>query len=294
MFKMPTPLRSMSTRLDPWKAFLRDDGAMSVEAAIIMPCLMFLYAGGFSYFDGYRREAAVARASYTVGDLLSRKEDSAITPKQLQGMERLFELLTFSEGESWMRVSELQRKGDTVEVVWSYASSGNPSLTNARLASKLHRIPTLDDNERIVAVETFTHYTPFVTLGVQERIFDTFVATRQRWWPQLAMDPTGLPDNIVLAQGNCPEPEDAAGTYTSSGIALTWEGQLMCGMEPIPVSDVDQTSNGNGNGNGNNGWGNGDQDAPGNSGDNNNAENSDRDPPPGQQKKNDKDDDSDD
>ena len=53
---------------------------------------------------------------------------------------------------------------------------------------------------------------------------------------------------------------------------MTWEGQLMCGIDPTPVSAS----------NGDNGFGNGDQDAPGNSLDNNNAENSDRDPPPGQ------------
>ncbi|WP_298430249.1 hypothetical protein [uncultured Jannaschia sp.] len=222
-------MRRLFDRL-PVPAFLRrDDGAVSVEATVMMPALIVAFLAGFSYFDAYRKEGATVKAAYALGDVLSRITNSSTTPAQLQGMTDMFETMTFSEGKSWIRVSEIQRQGDKLAVIWSYASEGNPALTDTRLLKFLPRIPTLAANERVVAVETYTEFEAFYGMGIEPRVFDTFVTTRQRYWPRLDMDPTVLPTGVadVSISGDCSE----AGPDMGNSFSILTAAGIGCGMD---------------------------------------------------------------
>ncbi|MGB3408407.1 MAG: hypothetical protein WBA67_13035 [Jannaschia sp.] len=235
--------RSGFIRTLPFAAFLRDDrAALSIEAAIMLPLLAVLYVTGFGYFDAYRREAVLTKATYTMGDLLSR-EEGTITPFDLEGLQDVFEFLTFSEGDTWLRTTEVRRTGDSVAVTWSYATDGNQVMTTARLQGYLNQIPSLADGERVVLTESFTDFEPVFNIGLTDRTFTRFITTRQRYAPRLDLDSTVMPSDVTNVR-------------------------------------FDDTENGSGNGN--NGWGNGAQPAPGNSGPNNNAANSTATVPPGQ------------
>src|SRR6056297_3345955 len=80
----------------------REDGAVAIEAAVILPLLGFAYVAGFAYFDNYRREVLLTKATYTVADILSR-ETGVVTANDFEGMQDIFEFLTFSEGQTRLR-----------------------------------------------------------------------------------------------------------------------------------------------------------------------------------------------
>lgn len=194
------------------RRMLRDEtGALAVEAAIILPLLAFSIFAINSYFQAFRNEVSLQRAGFTVGDMLSRY-DTTVRASDIEGLNRIFEYLTGSEGRSWMRVSELQRVNGKLEVTWSHATGGNPKLTWARLQPKLHRIPTLAQNERVVAVETFTDYVPQFDM-LSERRYENIVVTSQRYSDHLPFDDE-IPDSEGDPAQEPNEPDD--GTITDS------------------------------------------------------------------------------
>lgn len=217
--------------------FLRkEDASMSIEAALMLPMLIGIYVAGYQFFDSYRREAQMFKASYAVADILSRRL-SLLSRDDLNGLERVYETMTFSENESYMRFSEVRRTNDGVEVVWSYATDGQTALTNRRLQGFLDQIPVLALNERVTIVESFTFEQPFFDVGLDARIVENFVPVSQRYAARLAFAPgDGTEDQpsvnnnnidcgddvveiageILIGAGNCTEvPDD--GTPTGSG-----------------------------------------------------------------------------
>ncbi|WP_371154736.1 TadE/TadG family type IV pilus assembly protein [Jannaschia sp. 2305UL9-9] len=178
MFNVPAPL----------VRFLRaETAAMSIEAAIMLPIMMIMYIGAFSYFDAYRREAVITKATYAIGDLLSR-EEGTVTAVDFEGLHDLYETITFSEGATRLRFSEIRRVSGSLEVVWSYGTDGSTQLTTATLGSVAAQVPTLLDNERIVVVESFNDYEPAFNVGLFARTQMRFVPTRQRYAARLDYD----------------------------------------------------------------------------------------------------------
>src|SRR6056297_2500528 len=104
-----SPVSPVSRPLTSIQRFLgREDGAIAIEAAIILPLLGFAYVAGFAYFDNYRREALLTKATYTVADILSR-ETGVVTANDFEGMQDIFEFLTFSEGQTRLRFTQIER-----------------------------------------------------------------------------------------------------------------------------------------------------------------------------------------
>lgn len=190
---MPTSTKATFRSYGHLSRFLSDETAsLSIEAAIALPLMGILYVGAFSYFDAYRREAVMTKATYAVGDLLSR-EEGTVTAVDFEGMQDLFELLTFSEGETTLRISEIRRDDSDLEVVWSYGTDGTDILTDALLSGLTGQIPPLVDNERIVVVESFSNFTPVFDVGLTSRTQMKFAPTRQRYSARLDYDSTVVP-----------------------------------------------------------------------------------------------------
>lgn len=177
--------------------------ALSIEAAIMLPVLVFLYAAGFTWFDAYRRESEIFKASYAVADVLSR-QSVLVMPEDLEGLQGVFEALVASApGDAYMRFSELRRSASGVEVVWSYATDGQPKLTAARAQGLLRQVPTMVEDERVTLVESYTADRPAFRVGLGDRIVANVIPTRQRYDSRLAFAPgTGREDDPSIQPNN--------------------------------------------------------------------------------------------
>jgi hypothetical protein len=174
----------------------REDGAISVEAAFMLPLLTFAYIAGFSFFDAYRREAALTRATYTVADILSRvPETETVGPRDFEALQELFEFMTSSDGATRLRFTQIQRVGDDLVITEStpgiadtYATDGSEPMTVARLDTIRSQIPRLADGDSIMVTEAFATHSPIFAVGLVEREFRRVAPTPNRWSPQVEWD----------------------------------------------------------------------------------------------------------
>ncbi|CUH40749.1 hypothetical protein JSE7799_03484 [Jannaschia seosinensis] len=196
-----------SPRVVPASRFLsNEDGSMSIEAVLVLPLLCFLFMAGFSYFDGYRRDATMSKATYAVADLLSRRRD-VVRPFDLEGLENIYETMVFStEEETYMRFTEIERVPDAdggLQITWSYATDGQKAMSDRALDLLKGRIPRFDIGKRVLLVQAYTIDQPDFRVFLPDRIVDTIHLVSARYERCIAFSPTGDdPDGCVLAGGS--------------------------------------------------------------------------------------------
>ncbi|MBE9639492.1 TadE/TadG family type IV pilus assembly protein [Salipiger mangrovisoli] len=215
--------------------FARDTkGTVTLEAMIVMPILLVIFAACWVYFDVFREYSVNQKANYVIGDALSRETDE-INDTYIDNSYKLLKLFTrtsddlydedaadsgFVEGDAYptdlrITVVSYKAKNDKYSVEWSVVRGDPDPLTDSDLTKMRQRLPLLADAAQVILVETWDDYFPLFRVGLNAFPIITYSFTQPRYAPQLL--------------------------YASR--------------------------------NGNNGWGNGDQDAAGNSLCNNNAEN---------------------
>lgn len=164
----------------------REDGAIALETAIILPAMFFAYLAMFSMFDAYRQHALHQKAAYTLSDMISR-ETVPMDDDYLDGAHALFDTLTRHEQDSAIRVTVLRYElADTsMTLQWSNARGPASALTAAEVLDWDTRLPMMVDQEHIIVVETWAKYdTPF-DVGMGEFDIHNFVFTRPRYAPQV-------------------------------------------------------------------------------------------------------------
>ncbi len=216
--------------------FSRDsEGSVTLEAMIVMPILVLIFAACWVYFDVFRESSVNQKANYVIGDALSRETDE-IDDTYIDNSYKLLKLFTrtnddlydedagdagLSEGDLYptdLRITVVSYKenNDKYSVEWSVVRGDPDPLTDSDLTEMRDRLPLLADAAQVILVETWDDYFPLFRIGLNAFPIKTYSFTQPRYAPQL-----------------------------------------------LYASDTS----------GNNGWGNGDQDATGNSLCNNNAEN---------------------
>lgn len=179
------PFRTLHRRAADWLHEQR--GAVSVEAVLVLPAVIFALLAMFVYFDAFRTQKSNTSVSYTVSDLVSR-QITPITPAFVENMHDLFDYLARTRHPTAMRLSSVYYNvvDDEYQVVWSYATRGNTVLSNAELNAAIDRMPLIPRGDTVVLLETRMSYTPPFTVGIGAQIMDHFVVTRPRFAPQIA------------------------------------------------------------------------------------------------------------
>ena len=225
----------MSARIKNFMSrFTRDDkGDVTLEAMIVLPALLVIFAASWVYFDVMRQQSISQKANYTIGDMLSR-ETEMIDDTYIDNARNLLFHLTQDQGDNVdLRITVVQfnKNGNgngagntgSYELVWSEARGDWSALTQADVTAYTAQMPVLAPGDQSILVETRDWYQPVLDLaGLDAFDIRTYSFNRPRFAPQLIVE--GVND----------------------GTGKQWQ---------------------------NNGWGNGDQDAPGGSLCNNNAEN---------------------
>lgn len=174
----------------------RDEGSVTVEAVIILPVILVVFMGTFTYFDIFRAKSQSLKANYAVSDLISRENN--VDPAELVGYGKVFRYLTQSSDQSWIRVTEVwcRRKCDKHEgrklvKFWSraYPEGSVPRLTTTEVRAKYNDvIPDMYTGEHLVIVESSAPYVPPFSgqwTGIYPRTLEDLVITKPRDGPKI-------------------------------------------------------------------------------------------------------------
>ncbi|MDF1801904.1 hypothetical protein [Thalassovita sp.] len=161
-------------------------GTVAIEAVIALPILFWAFLASFVFFDAYRQNSINIKAAYMVGDMLSR-ETNSIDNNYLDGMKGLFDYMTGAASDTKMRVTVVQwdEEDEAFTRDWSKSRGAVDVLTNGDLANLASKLPIMSDNERLILVETWGHYTPPFKVGLAERDMYNYVFTSPRFAPLL-------------------------------------------------------------------------------------------------------------
>lgn len=170
------------------RALSREEGSMSVEAMIIVPVLVWSMLGSWVFFDAFRAQFVNAKASYTIGDIMSR-ETGYITDEYIDSLYTVHRFLVSRNDAIRLRISVIHYDEDSDEytVIWSENRGGGGTISDSDLANMIERIPEMADAGRAIIVQTSVNFTPiFGALG--NLTFDDFVVTRPRFSAQVCFN----------------------------------------------------------------------------------------------------------
>jgi hypothetical protein len=164
----------------------KEDGSISVESMLMLPLLIWCFLGAYVFYDAYRAQFINAKASYTIGDILSR-ETNYITPEYMDSVFDLQQFLVARTTPVRLRISVItyDEANDQYSVVWSENRGGGGTIDDAALSSMLSAIPEMPDQGRAIVVQTSMVYSPIYAAGITEMQFDDIVVSRPRYAGQL-------------------------------------------------------------------------------------------------------------
>ena len=160
------------------KLWRQEDGTLIFEFLVFAPLMFWTFIATLAYFDLYRTEAVSEKAAMTIADMISR-EQNYITDAYIDGAHELLTFLTRNDPDPGMRVSVLRFHDkaseinpddatDHYHIVWSEIR-GNADLgvmTSKQASDMSPRLPLMADGDRIILVETWTHYSSAYNLGL--------------------------------------------------------------------------------------------------------------------------------
>lgn len=174
----------------------RDDcaGSFTVELVPLVPLIFMVIAGGYEYFEVHRYKAVREKATYTVADMISREtSNEGVTTIYLDNMLTLMNLITNDDGIGQMRVSVVKYDADEDEyaISWSHVRGSGTfvPLTDADVAQSHAELPTLNDGEEVIVVETLSEYDPVFNAGLTDPMtITTRRFTAIRFTPQVCFE----------------------------------------------------------------------------------------------------------
>ncbi|MBM1221251.1 hypothetical protein JQU17_13535 [Ponticoccus sp. SC2-23] len=167
----------------------REEGSMSIEAMIIIPVLIWSMLGSWVFFDAFRAQFSNAKASYTLGDIISR-ESGYITDEYIDSLYTLQRFLAARPEDIRLRVSVIKydEDDDTHYVVWSENRGGGGTIDDDDIENMRDSIPIMADAGRAIIVQTSVEFEPVLSGLIEPVTFDDFVVTRPRFSAQVCFN----------------------------------------------------------------------------------------------------------
>lgn len=191
-----TLLKALRLRLTGFRA--EERAAVPVEGVIASTFLIWWLVASFQFFDAYRQKNINLKAAYTIADMVSRiQPDDAVDEDYIEGLNTLFDYLTFSRKPTWVRVSSViwDNTDNRYEIAWSYATGAAGGQTDATIQNSANRIPTMPAGDSVILVETNMAYEPIFNIGIKAKWYTTFITTRPRFTSCVKYD---LKDGVTL------------------------------------------------------------------------------------------------
>lgn len=167
-----------------------ENGSFSVEAILMFPLLIWAFIAMFVFYEGLRESNINLKATYTMGDLLSR-ETEVIDMAYLEGMQGVYAWLSRSAQPVSMRITSVRYDEEAAEphiMVWSRGVD-QPDLVQADVTSDIvPHIPITAHADTVIVVETWTTYDPVVDIGLTDTEIYNVVVTAPRFSKQLRFE----------------------------------------------------------------------------------------------------------
>jgi hypothetical protein len=176
------------------KSVEEERGSFSVEAVLMFPMIVWAFMALYVFFEGLRESNINLKATYTIGDLLSR-ETELIDEAYLNGMNATYAWLSRSAQPVSLRVTVVRYDAATDKHValWSRGVAGRSNLTQSEVDQKISpRVPIMADASTAIVVETWTTYDPIMDIGLTDTEIHNVVVTTPRFSEQLML--AGLGD----------------------------------------------------------------------------------------------------
>lgn len=148
------------------REFLVDEGgSVTMEFMVALPLLVAWLVGSFVMFDMFWSYSQAEKATYVIGDLVSRVD--AVSDSIFDEYAVVYGLMTpRAPGPTDLRISTVAFEDGNYVLRWSHvthgvagaASTGTMPLTDATLPLAI--LPTLAEFDSVVLVEAFTPFVP--------------------------------------------------------------------------------------------------------------------------------------
>ena len=200
-------------------------GLLSLELVIIVPLMLFWFAGTFVFFNAFHKWLKGVKANYTVADLLSRQ--TSTNNNFIYALDGVFDSIseTRDAGNSYFVVTALQWHDHDddpntdleMAIIWSEATNTAQQVpTGVAIEDIEDRMPTyVPEHDQVLYIQSYTPYTPlFDWVGIPPIVFENDMVATLRFSPQL--DHAEYPDPDPGAYN----PDDGGDPGTDSGLGL--------------------------------------------------------------------------
>ena len=162
-----------------------ESGATTVEFMVVMPLIVFWFAGSFTFFDAYSEWTRSVKATYTVADILSRQTE--IDDDYIDDMNTLFaSIMDESTNDTYLRISSIENNDGDLTIDWSTATGIHPALLNdTEIPTEI--FPALIDGESVILIESHMPFIAFQDyVGLANRTLTKKIVISPRFTSKLA------------------------------------------------------------------------------------------------------------
>lgn len=153
-----------------------ESGSSAIEFALLAPVLVALLLGTVTIFDVFRNVQAVEKATYTVGDMLSR--ETSVDMAKLNGMLTLMRNIVPTASDGGLRISSISRVDDKFVVDWT--RDLGQAVPSTPLPASL--LPTIANGDSVLLTESFVPHRAFIaTFGFDFLTFGSQSVHRPRF-----------------------------------------------------------------------------------------------------------------
>lgn len=189
--KHPIPLPRVIRR------WLRaETGAVSVEAVIMFPLLLWAYGAMFVFFDAFKAQNLNVKAAYTIADTISREPDP-IDRNYIDGLNTIYGFLidprNFRGVNQDIVISVVSNRlnasgEEELQLDWSCATG--VLLPHEDLNLIADQIPIMAVDDQVILVQARMDWEPPLNFGLRSAERRNSAVARPRFVPQIQFDGT--------------------------------------------------------------------------------------------------------
>lgn len=161
-----------------------EEGATTVEFLLVMPLIVFWFAGTFTFFDAYSEWTRSVKATYTVADVMSRQ--LSMETDYEDDMNSLFaSIMGEDSNNTYLRISSIEKTNNEFKIHWTRASGLHTGYANDNeIPTEL--IPNILNGESVIIVESYMQFVPFQDyIGIDARTLSKKVVISPRFTSKL-------------------------------------------------------------------------------------------------------------